>query len=172
VITDNQYFLNLFRMIPMAFNLLSTRAKDLRDGIYGGQVDQYCYKIVGTIDRVLPFKLRRVLRTGLYNLLYQGGQVDRACDVSDAAYLSGVGWELAVNRFFDDIRLGGTGVLAGFASVWAFTFYNFYQQLHQRSTTYAAIEHPRISQEPIGHFSQLEIPTRLLLRTSLRTVFW
>ncbi|HSW71698.1 MAG TPA: hypothetical protein VLH77_06995 [Gammaproteobacteria bacterium] len=100
VITDNQYFLNLLKLIPTAFNLLLSRACELKGGLYGDQADQYCFKIIGTIDRVFPFKLRKILRTGLYSLLYQGGHIDRTADVRDALYLSGVGWELAVNLFF------------------------------------------------------------------------
>jgi len=102
VITDNRYFLNLLKLIPMAFNLLLTRAKELKNGLYGDQADQFCFRIIGTIERVLPPKLRKVLGTGLYYLLYQGRNIDRTMDVLDTSYLTGDGWELSFNRYFDD----------------------------------------------------------------------
>lgn len=130
VITDNRYFLNLVKLIPMAFNLLLTRARELKEGMYGVQADQYCFRIIGTVERVLPPKLRKILSQGLYYILYGGRHVPRAMDVRDALFFSGARAGVSFNRFYDDI---GFMRYSRVASRLADVFQNFYQQLLRRS---------------------------------------
>lgn len=138
VITDNQYFLKLFRLIPRALNFLVAQFNKAKDGEWDwNKAAQFCIRTIGTIERVLPHKLRKVLRTELYYMLYQGRNLNRSLDSSDASYLAVGGLELAVSCFFDDLRVAALRWRAG--SGWHFS--SLYQQLHQRSKSYAAIEH-------------------------------
>lgn len=106
VIKDNQYFLNLLRLIHMAIIVIIDRADELVSGLRGKQADEYCFKIIGEIERVLPYKLRKILITGLFSILYEGKPIERGLLVNDFCYLrdlDGNVWELASNRFYDEI---------------------------------------------------------------------
>lgn len=110
VITDRQYFLKLFRLIPRALNFLVAQyeksKKEKKDEWNWSQAAQFCIKAIGTIERLLPHKLRKVLISGLYEMLYRGRNINRSLDVSDASYLSVGALELAVNCFLDDAGHG------------------------------------------------------------------
>ena len=98
VITDNRFLAGLLQMVPEALGLLANRADELKEGLDGEQADQYCFWI-GMIQRFFTFKLRKAMETGVYYLLYEGTNIDRAVDVRDAAFCSRImrSWVLNIS---------------------------------------------------------------------------
>lgn len=70
VITNNRFFLDLLKLLAEGFNVLIKNYEELKGGYGGYQADQYCF-IMGMIERVLPHKLRKILRMGLLSILME-----------------------------------------------------------------------------------------------------